>query len=84
MSKAGLFRLFFTWEDGNHVIILMIFTGSSDEFAESVAHYDRITRLDEWLTSMLLRIKNLISRGLCCIHTLWDILTNAYTNATQN
>jgi len=35
---------------------------SSDEFAESVAHYDRITRLDEWLTSMLLRIKNLISR----------------------
>jgi len=36
--------------------------GSSDEFAESVAHYDRITRLDEWLTSMLLRIKNLIPR----------------------
>lgn len=36
---------------------------SSDEFAEAISDYDRITRIDEWLTSILLRIKKSISSG---------------------
>ena len=34
---------------------------SPDGFAEAIAEYDKITRIDEWLTTILLRIKKTIS-----------------------
>lgn len=34
--------------------------GSADAFAEAITDYDRITRIDEWLTTILLRIKKSI------------------------
>nr|CAB3264199.1 alpha-soluble NSF attachment protein-like [Phallusia mammillata] len=34
---------------------------SADSFAEVIADYDKITRIDEWLTTILLRIKKSIS-----------------------
>jgi len=34
---------------------------SADQFAEAITEYDRITRIDEWLTTILLRIKKSIS-----------------------
>jgi len=36
-------------------------SGSSDAFAEAIADYDKITRIDEWLTTILLRIKKSIA-----------------------
>jgi len=34
---------------------------SPDAFAEVIADYDKISRIDEWLTTILLRIKKTIS-----------------------
>lgn len=34
---------------------------SADSFAEAIADYDKITRIDEWLTTILLRIKKTIN-----------------------
>ena len=34
---------------------------SPDSFAEAIAEYDKITRIDEWLTTILLRIKKTIT-----------------------
>ena len=34
---------------------------SADSFAEAIAEYDKITRIDEWLTTILLRIKKTIA-----------------------
>ena len=34
---------------------------SADAFAEAIAEYDKITRIDEWLTTILLRIKKTIT-----------------------
>ena len=36
---------------------------SADSFAEAIADYDKITRIDEWLTTILLRIKKTIHGG---------------------
>ncbi|XP_076816116.1 alpha-soluble NSF attachment protein-like [Clavelina lepadiformis] len=36
---------------------------SADAFAEAIADYDKVTRIDEWLTTILLRIKKTISGG---------------------
>lgn len=36
-------------------------TGDADGFAEAVAEYDTVSRLDPWFTSILLKIKKQIS-----------------------
>nr|XP_002119495.1 alpha-soluble NSF attachment protein-like [Ciona intestinalis] len=36
---------------------------SADGFAEAIAEYDKVTRIDEWLTTILLRIKKTIAGG---------------------
>lgn len=42
---------------------------SADAFAESITDYDRITRIDEWLTTILLHIKKSISAEDGCAAT---------------